>query len=66
VGHKTRKWHVCYLIDVAVGQWDTRKGIGMCVTYTRGFPDFESERENAVIQIGAFLSPSTISLSLPN
>jgi hypothetical protein len=32
VGHKIRKWHVCYMIDGGVGQWDTRQGSGMCVT----------------------------------
>jgi hypothetical protein len=32
VGHRIRLLHVCYMMDVAVGQWDTGQGSGMCVT----------------------------------
>jgi hypothetical protein len=32
VGHKTRKCHECYMMDVAVGQWDTGQGSFLCVT----------------------------------
>jgi hypothetical protein len=31
VGHNTKKCHVCYMMDVAVGQWDTGQDSGMCV-----------------------------------
>jgi hypothetical protein len=33
VGLRARKWHVCFMMDVAVGQWDTGQGNGMCVTW---------------------------------
>jgi hypothetical protein len=32
VGHKTKKCHVCYMMDVSLGQWDTGQGSVMCVT----------------------------------
>jgi hypothetical protein len=31
VGHRKRKWHVCYMMDGSVGQWDTGRGSGICV-----------------------------------